>query len=519
MIDITVPGILAGGFGQSQQQLGSDVRAAATQVGGLANRIAQQADYVKATRAETDMLAEKQKNVDDFIRTSDGTDMDAYKKFIKLDEEIGQKYVRDEGGYGLGPAGRRFIELKHVESQQRHGVQVQKKLDELLFNASQATTTARVDNEIRAAVSTGEFQLGLQKVGELIDSQRGYFGNLNTDALKKAEMARYTETWMKTSLADPNTSKMMVKRLDDPVQKKQFYAYINAAKIDEMEKLIETTRMHNYARDKEEKEARYEDTLADIMQGIVTAQEYKDPESGKSDPQLRELAYQNGVRLINEGLASRLFRGSDVGKLYKTLQDFREGKLQSTDSYYMSAIWADIGDGRKNIREVLTDDRIAPMDKISMYKFIVSERNQDRRAAMTAGAMARAVSRQNFGDMVKFAHPTGPTATMQMGNYQAFSRDAAQAVSKGSDPWTFYYENYTKYFPSTMPTISVPGMGVVTPRDWTDINKVTKWLPSIKDTKKANAVADQLEQARRLMKVRDYNATQKGAQGERKTKP
>lgn len=255
-MQIIIPNILAGGGGRAMQEAGSSMMAAANANAKMASsfikeiqaEVQKQSDFVEGVQIETEMLQKKQEHFDKAKRGAGGSKSDDPTKrnasgyltlqaYVDEDNRIGAEYQSKATNGRVS----QYLQRSHLTSQRQYSIGYQKELDEALYNDSITTTKTAVDRETKTAIQTGEFGMGLQNIGVIVESQRGYFGP-KTEDLKKSMLEQYTETYMRTALADPVRAPMMLELLADPNKKTFFFSMLKADKIDEMVKVIESAK-------------------------------------------------------------------------------------------------------------------------------------------------------------------------------------------------------------------------------------------------------------------------------------
>lgn len=242
-MNITIPNILAGEAGRQMQAAGdaalASANARARTIGAIVGKNVKaetdQQNLIEGQRLENEMVVEKQKAHEEMLRGADGTDPTVAQKLKEKDEEIGQAYIAK----GSNNEVKNYLSRTHMTSQHTGMLQATKMLEEKLFNTSINTTKIKTDDEIRSASQTGEYGTGLINTTNYIEAQRPYFG-ANTDSLKTAEVQRYTENYLKLSLSNPITAPVLVQRLADPTEKSKIFANLDANKIDEVERLLQS---------------------------------------------------------------------------------------------------------------------------------------------------------------------------------------------------------------------------------------------------------------------------------------
>jgi hypothetical protein len=330
-MDIKIPNILAGGAGRAMQEAGQAGADSANQraksIGGIVTKNIKaendQQNLIEGQRLENDMHVDKQKMNDFVLSKTDGSDPTALKQLKEMDEEIGQSYISKASNKDVG----NYLTRSHLSSQHTSILQAEKKLADKLMATSVNTTKIKTDDSIRSAAQTGEYGTGLQDTINYIELQRNYFG-ANTDILKAAEVQRYTENYLKTSLSNPVTAPVLVQRLADPVEKKKIFANLDANKIDEMERLLQsagkdTIRQNAYSKLYED----YKGNAASIIEALTVPAKQKEYGLTMEDSQYLIGAFSRAGEANEKAKAAAWDKNST--RIFLSLKTMTPGKIDN----------------------------------------------------------------------------------------------------------------------------------------------------------------------------------------------
>jgi hypothetical protein len=414
--------------------------------------IQDQKDLLEGMDLETQMRVEKQTFRDQYVRGLTGYEADPLSAYMAKDAEITEKYASKASN----PAVAMYLKKVGAVTQRENGVHVGNESAKLLHLNTIQRIDAKVNEYTKNAMESGEWTPGLANITATVQTFRSYLGPLEADAMIVKKASDYTENFIKQRLYNPATVEAMLDRLDDPKQKKAFFAVLDSKKWDDMERIIEASRSRAETLSKKKAEKAFDD----VHMGIIDLQLQADQDGSEA---ARDAAIVEIESRIRQAVTDRTILAKDADHLRKQLREWREGKFAATDATYTAEVWEGILSGRISRRQILADPRIAPDDKKDMMKTIYSI----ERSAAEQGRMFR---RMEFNMMLESVKPHSDASPDLQAKYKMFAADATRAFSQGADPWEFYRSNYNKYT-GAAPRISHPAIGAY---NLTTFDAVTK---------------------------------------------
>ena len=414
--------------------------------------IQDQKDLLEGTALETKMRVEKQTFRDQYVRTLTGYEADPLSPYLAKDAEITQKYASQASN----PSVAMYLKKVGAITQRENGVAVGNEAAKLLHLGTIQGIEVKVQEVAKTAMETGEWTPGLAAITATVQARRPYLGPLEADAMIVKKASDYTETFLKQRLYNPATVEAMLERLDNPAERKAFFAVLGAHKWDDMERIIESSRSRAETLSKQKAEKAFDD----VHIGIIDLQLQADQDGSEA---ARDAAFAEIESRIRDAVSARSIRGKDADHLRKQMREWREGKFAATDATYTAEVWEGILSGRVARRDILKDQRISPDDKKDMMKTVYSI----ERSAAEQGRMFR---RMEFNMMLEAIKPHSDASPDLQAKYKMFAADATRAFAGGADPWDFYRQNYNKYT-GAAPRISHPSIGAY---NLTSFEAVTK---------------------------------------------
>lgn len=235
-MDVTIPGILAGGEGRAIQQAGRDISQAGQAIAGFIDKIQENYDYNDASDLKNEAELKKQAYHMDFWNKEDGSDAQAMTRYVQGIQDIDREY--NEKAYEKNNRVGNFVERYNKVRTAELSQEAQRIFYKQFLEKSIAVDRQETDLLAKSAINTGEINLALNdNTARLLSRQSIYGKNVNSIIL--SNNAYLVESFIKGRMANPVTALEFVNRVkSDPSYKQELYKHLPADKVDDMEKLL-----------------------------------------------------------------------------------------------------------------------------------------------------------------------------------------------------------------------------------------------------------------------------------------
>ena len=309
--------------------------------------------------------------------------------------------------------------------------------------------------------------------------------------------------------------------IQEKINDKALFPYLNEAdRLEKLHKLATQSRIFNAdVRKQAEEEA-----LQNIWDILSQANMNKD-----SVP--RSVQLDQAESLLNAYSQKRTITSEKREHLIKTIRDLKGGKDDISDPQAKLELTEGVAAGKIGLLDISSYPGVSAADKDILIKWRKSLDNQLEAVVRSAANQQRSIDRAELNKNIALAISEGKHIITQKGPFSTLSNDEAywanlfvqdvlKTAKEGGDPWDVVrnIHNYTGKM--EIPFVNVPGSFQGRPKSLGDVESLKTWIPyyqSQGNTKEANALAEQLTIAEKIIKGRELNAQRsRDTKGDRK---
>jgi len=250
-MNIVVPDILAGGMGRAMQQTGQTIASSITAVGGGVQKVVDsvsaqveayereqkvikdQQAYVEATKLGEAVTTAKENAFQDAKSNLDPSDIDNFRKTAANIDQLGKEIANQSSN----PEVRRHAEEVNATSQWTYEKSLEGVFMDRLRQESSAANDQHVNREMAQASNDLLFFKHAMRVGDLIDSQKDFWGEEMTESLKMQKMSQLLRGAVYEAFQNGN-AKTMYEIARNPIELDRILNYV-PGNADEMRKIVQ----------------------------------------------------------------------------------------------------------------------------------------------------------------------------------------------------------------------------------------------------------------------------------------